>query len=67
MNFFIFFVYINTLNRVEIFEKYEIIKKIVMLKLIWSTFYVKTDIYIYIYIQSKSYIWYMFQKNFSLC
>ena len=50
MNFFIFFVYISTLNRVEIFEKYEIIKKIVMLAQIWSPFYVKTDIYIYIYI-----------------
>ena len=50
MNFVIFFVYINTLNRVEIFEKYKIIKKIVTLTLIWSTFYIKTDIYIYIYI-----------------
>ena len=56
MIFFIFFVYINTLNRGEIFEKYEIIKKIIMLTLIWSTFYIKTDIYIYIYI----YIYYRY-------
>ena len=46
MNFFIFISYINTLNWIGFFKKYQVIRKFVMLTQIWSTFYIKTNIYI---------------------
>ena len=50
MNFLIFISYINTLNLIGFFKKYQVIRKFVTLTQIWSTFYVKPTLYIYIYI-----------------
>ena len=49
MDFFLFILHIDTLHDREILKFHKIFTKIVTLAQNWSTFYVITDIYIYIY------------------